>query len=303
MALFIRLEDLRMAKITAAQVKELRDKTSVGMMDAKKALVSADGDMDKAVDLLREKGIAKAAKKSGNIAAEGLTHIEISGNKAAIIEVNSETDFVSSNDKFINLVNSIGKAIVENEPKTMDEALALSLGEGSVNDAITGLTAVIGEKISLRRFQVLDKTDAQVFGSYLHNGGLIGAIVTLEGKDEDAAKDVAMHVAAINPKYMDRDQVPADVLEHEKAIFTEETKAEGKPEKIIPRIVEGRLNKYLSEISLADQEFVKDSDLTVQQFVESKNSKLISYVRYEVGEGIEKKQEDFAEEVKNQMNN
>jgi len=257
--------------------------------------------MDKAVDLLREKGIAKAAKKSGNIAAEGLTHIEISGNKAAIIEVNSETDFVSSNDKFIDLVNSIGKAIVENEPKTMDEALALSLGEGSINDAITGLTAVIGEKISLRRFKVLDKTDSQVFGSYLHNGGLIGAVVTLDGSDEEAAKDVAMHVAAINPEYMTREQVPADVLAKQQEIFTEETKAEGKPEKIIPRIVEGRVNKYLSEISLADQEFVKDSDMTVQQFVDSKNSKLVSFVRFEVGEGIEKKQEDFAEEVKNQM--
>ncbi|WCG36567.1 translation elongation factor Ts [Companilactobacillus farciminis] len=290
-----------MAKITAAQVKELRDKTSVGMMDAKKALVAADGNMQEAIDKLREKGIAKAAKKSGNIAAEGLTHIEISGNKAAIIEVNSETDFVSSNDKFINLVNEIGKAVVSNEPKTMDEALELKIGDQTINEAITGLTAVIGEKISLRRFQVLDKTDSQVFGSYLHNGGLIGAIVTLEGADEATAKDVAMHVAAVNPEFMDRDQVPADRLEHEKAIFTEETKAEGKPEKIIPRIVEGRLNKFLSEISLADQEFVKDSDMTVQQFVESKNGKLVSFVRYEVGEGIEKKQEDFAEEVKNQM--
>ena len=290
-----------MAKITAAQVKELRDKTSVGMMDAKKALVAADGNMQEAIDKLREKGIAKAAKKSGNVAAEGLTHIEISGNKAAIIEVNSETDFVSSNDKFINLVNEIGKAVVANEPKTMDEALELKIGDQTINEAITSLTAVIGEKISLRRFQVLDKTDSQVFGSYLHNGGLIGAIVTLEGADEATAKDVAMHVAAVNPEFMDRDQVPADRLEHEKAIFTEETKAEGKPEKIIPRIVEGRLNKFLSEISLADQEFVKDSDMTVQQFVESKNGKLVSFVRYEVGEGIEKKQEDFAEEVKNQM--
>ncbi|HIY92546.1 translation elongation factor Ts [Companilactobacillus sp. HBUAS56275] len=290
-----------MAKITAAQVKELRDKTSVGMMDAKKALVAADGNMQEAIDKLREKGVAKAAKKSGNIAAEGLTHIEVLGNKAAIIEVNSETDFVSSNDKFINLVNEIGKAIVASEPKTMDEALALKIGDQTINDAITGLTAVIGEKISLRRFKVLDKTDSQVFGSYLHNGGLIGAIVTLEGNDESVAKDVAMHVAAINPEFMDRNQVPADRLEHEKAIFTEETKAEGKPEKIIPRIVEGRLNKFLSEISLADQEFVKDSDMTVQQYVESKNSKLVSFVRYEVGEGIEKKQEDFAEEVKNQI--
>src|SRR5699024_9943786 len=187
-----------MAKITAAQVKELRDKTSVGMMDAKKALVAADGNMQEAIDKLREKGIAKAAKKSGNIAAEGLTHIEISGNKAAIIEVNSETDFVSSNDKFINLVNEIGKAVVANEPKTMDEALELKIGDQTINEAITVLTAVIGEKISLRRFQVLDKTDSQVFGSYLHNGGLIGAIVTLEGADEATAKDVAMHVAAVN---------------------------------------------------------------------------------------------------------
>ncbi len=289
------------AKITAAQVKELRDKTSVGMMDAKKALVSADGDMQKAIDELREKGIAKAAKKGDRIAAEGLAHIEISGNKAAVIEVNSETDFVSSNDKFKALVNEIGKAIVENEPKDMDEALALKVSEGTIADAVTGLTAVIGEKITLRRFKVLDKTDSQVFGSYLHNGGLIAAIVTLDGSDEEAAKDVAMHVAAINPRYIDRDAVPSDVLEHEKEVFTEETKAEGKPEKIIPRIVEGRVNKFLSEISLADQEFVKDSDMTVQQFVESKNSKLVEYVRFEVGEGIEKPKEDFAEEVKNQM--
>lgn len=289
------------AKITAAQVKELRDKTSVGMMDAKKALVSADGDMQKAIDELREKGIAKAAKKSDRIAAEGLAHIEISGNKAAIIEVNSETDFVSSNDKFKALVDEIGKAIVENEPKDMDEALALKVSEGTIQDAITGLTAVIGEKITLRRFKVLDKTDSQEFGEYLHNGGLIAAVTILDGSDQEAAKDVAMHVAAINPRYIDRDHVPSDVLEHEKAIFTEETKAEGKPEKIIPRIVEGRVNKFLSEISLADQEFVKDSDMTVQQYVESKHCKLVDYVRFEVGEGIEKPKEDFAEEVKNQM--
>ncbi|KRK80019.1 translation elongation factor Ts [Companilactobacillus nodensis] len=290
-----------MAKITAAQVKELRDKTSVGMMDAKKALVAADGDMQKAIDELREKGIAKAAKKNSRIAAEGLAEIVISGNKAAIYEVNSETDFVSSNDKFKNLVAKIGKALVENEPKTMDEALALKAGDETINDAITGLTAVIGEKITLRRFQIVDKTDDQVFGSYLHNGGLIAALTLLNGSDEEAAKDVAMHVAAINPTYLNRDAVPADVLEHEKKVFTEETKAEGKPEKIIPRIVEGRLNKYLSEISLADQEFVKDSDMTVQQYVESKKSSLVSYVRFEVGEGIEKAQDNFVDEVMNQI--
>ncbi|WP_125565134.1 translation elongation factor Ts [Companilactobacillus insicii] len=290
-----------MAKITAAQVKELRDKTSVGMMDAKKALVAADGDMQKAIDELREKGIAKAAKKNDRIAAEGLAEIVISGNKAAIYEVNSETDFVSSNDKFKDLVAKIGKALVENEPKTMDEALALKAGDETINDAITGLTAVIGEKITLRRFQVVEKSDSQVFGSYLHNGGLIAALTVLNGSDEEVAKDVAMHVAAINPTYLNRDSVPADVLEHEKKVFTEETKAEGKPEKIIPRIVEGRLNKYLSEISLADQEFVKDSDMTVQQYVESKKSSLVSYVRFEVGEGIEKAQENFVDEVMNQI--
>ncbi|WP_125761153.1 translation elongation factor Ts [Companilactobacillus hulinensis] len=290
-----------MAKITAAQVKELRDKTSVGMMDAKKALVAADGDMQKAIDELREKGIAKAAKKNGRIAAEGLAEIVIDGNKAAIYEVNSETDFVSSNDKFKDLVAKIGKALVEGEPKTMDEALALKAGDETINDAITGLTAVIGEKITLRRFQIVEKSDSQVFGSYLHNGGLIAALTVLDGSDNDAAKDVAMHVAAINPTYLNRDAVPADVLEHEKKVFTEETKAEGKPEKIIPRIVEGRLNKYLSEISLADQEFVKDSDMTVQQYVESKKSSLVSYVRFEVGEGIEKAQDNFVDEVMNQI--
>ncbi|WP_334328514.1 translation elongation factor Ts [Companilactobacillus sp. HBUAS59699] len=290
-----------MAKITAAQVKELRDKTSVGMMDAKKALVAADGDMQKAIDELREKGIAKAAKKNDRIAAEGLAEIVISGNKAAIYEVNSETDFVSSNDKFKDLVAKIGKALVEGEPKTMEEALALKVGDETINDAITGLTAVIGEKITLRRFRVVEKSDSQVFGSYLHNGGLIAALTVLNGSDEEVAKDVAMHVAAINPTYLNRDAVPADVLEHEKKVFTEETKAEGKPEKIIPRIVEGRLNKYLSEISLADQEFVKDSDMTVQQYVESKKSSLVSYVRFEVGEGIEKAQDNFVDEVMNQI--
>ncbi|MFD1417261.1 translation elongation factor Ts [Companilactobacillus keshanensis] len=291
-----------MAKITAAQVKELRDKTSVGMMDAKKALVAADGDMQKAIDELREKGIAKAAKKSGRIAAEGLAEIVISGNKAAIYEVNSETDFVSSNDKFKDLVTKIGKALVESEPKSMDEALALKTdGSETINDAITGLTAVIGEKITLRRFHIVEKNDSQVFGSYLHNGGLIAALTLLNGSDEEVAKDVAMHVAAINPTYLNRDAVPDDVLEHEKKIFTEETKAEGKPEKIVPRIVEGRLNKYLSEISLADQEFVKDSDMTVQQYVESKKSSLVSYVRFEVGEGIEKAQDNFVDEVMNQI--
>ncbi|MGR3741687.1 translation elongation factor Ts [Companilactobacillus sp. DQM5] len=290
-----------MATITAAQVKELREKTGVGMMDAKKALVSTDGDMEKAIDELREKGMAKAAKKSGRIAAEGLAHIELSGNTAAIIEVNSETDFVSSNDKFQTLVKDIATTVAKNKPADMDAALQLSMGEGTIDDAVKNLTAVIGEKISFRRFQLVEKTDSQNFGSYLHNGGAIAVLALLEGADEATAKDVAMHVAAINPQYVSRDEVPSEVLEHERAVFTEETKNEGKPENIVPKIVEGRLNKYLSEISLADQEFVKDSDKTVAEFVESKGGKLVSFVRFEVGEGIEKAENNFVEEVMGQI--
>ncbi|KRM79373.1 elongation factor Ts [Lapidilactobacillus dextrinicus DSM 20335] len=290
-----------MAKITAAQVKELREKTSVGMMDAKKALVAADGDMEKAIDVLREKGVAKAAKKSDRVAAEGLAQIAINGNTAAVVEVNSETDFVSSNDKFQDLVSVIAKAIVDNKPADVDAALALSVDGETLQEKITALTAVIGEKLTLRRFQLIEKTDDQVFGSYLHNGGAIAAVVLLDGTDEAAARDVAMHVAAINPKYVSRNDVPKSVLDHETEVLTEETKNEGKPENIIPKIVEGRLNKFLSEISLADQEFVKDPDQTVAQFVESKGGKLVDFARFEVGEGIEKQEDNFVEEVMSQI--
>ncbi|MFT8843227.1 MAG: translation elongation factor Ts [Schleiferilactobacillus harbinensis] len=287
--------------VSIQQIKELREKTGVGMMDAKKALVDTDGAMDKAVDVLREKGIAKAEKKSDRVAAEGLAHISVAGNTAAVIEVNSETDFVSANDKFQNLVKGIADAIVAGKPADMDAALALKMGDDTIKAAITELTAVIGEKISLRRFQVVEKTDSQNFGAYLHNGGQIAALTVLEGADEETARDVAMHVAAINPKYLDQNAVPADVLAHEKAVLTEETKNEGKPEKIIPKIVEGRMRKYLSEIALADQEFVKDPDQTVAKYVASKGGKLVSFVRYEVGEGIEKKEENFVDEVMSQI--
>ncbi|MBU3851116.1 MAG: translation elongation factor Ts [Candidatus Paralactobacillus gallistercoris] len=288
-------------KITAAQVKELRDKTGVGMMDAKKALVAAEGDMDKAIDQLREKGIAKAAKKSGNIAAEGLADIAIVGNTAAIVEVNSETDFVASNDKFQNLVKSIAEIVATNKPADMDAAMALPMNDGTIASEITALTAVIGEKISFRRFAVVEKDDDDNFGKYLHNGGQIAALVTLKGADEATARDVAMHVAAVNPQYTSRDDVPADVLAHEKEVLTKETLNEGKPEKIVAKIVEGRMNKFLSEICLADQAFVKDPDQTVAQFVAAKGGSLKGFVRYEVGEGIEKKQDDFAAEVAAQM--
>ncbi|WP_125604325.1 translation elongation factor Ts [Lapidilactobacillus bayanensis] len=290
-----------MAKITAAQVKELREKTSVGMMDAKKALVAADGDMEKAIDVLREKGVAKAAKKSDRVAAEGLAQIAVNGNVAVVVEVNSETDFVSSNDKFQALVNTIATAIAANKPADVDAALALDVDGETIQEKITGLTAIIGEKLTLRRFKLIEKTDSQVFGSYLHNGGAIAAVTLLEGADEATARDVAMHVAAINPRYVSRHDVPQSVLDHETQVLTEETKNEGKPENIVPKIVEGRLNKFLSEISLADQEFVKDPDQTVAQFVASKGGRLVDFVRYEVGEGIEKQEDNFVEEVMSQI--
>ncbi|KRL86782.1 translation elongation factor Ts [Lacticaseibacillus pantheris] len=291
-----------MAKITAAQVKELRDKTQAGMMDAKKALVEADGDMDKAVDVLRERGLVKAAKKSGNTAAEGLAAVAVKGNTAAIIEVNSETDYVASNEKFTDYVKEVAQVIADNEPADMDAALNLKMASGDTIDmAAKSLTAVIGENIKLRRFNIIKKGDDEEFGSYLHNGAQIAVVVTLKGADADTARDVAMHVAAINPKYLTRDDVPADELQHETDVFTEETKNEGKPEKIVPRIVEGRVNKWLSEISLVDQEFVKDSDQTVGKFVASKGGTVEAFTRYEVGEGIEKKANDFAEEVMGQI--
>ncbi|MGQ2802399.1 translation elongation factor Ts [Lactiplantibacillus plantarum] len=290
-----------MAKISAAQVKELRDKTGVGMMDAKKALVETEGDMEKAVDVLREKGVAKAEKKSGRVAAEGIAAVAIKDNKAAIVEINCETDSVASTDKFKNLVTEVADKIAEEEPASVDDALALKTANGTVKDDVIETTQVTGEKISLRRFQVVEKGADQSFGSYIHNGGQIVALVVLDGADSATAKDVAMHVAAINPEYVNREQVPADRLAHEKDVLVKEALNEGKPEKIVEKMVEGRLNKWLSEISLDDQEFVKDSDQTVAHFVESKGGKVSSFIRFEVGEGIEKKADNFIDEVMNQI--
>jgi len=290
-----------MAKISAAQVKELRDKTGVGMMDAKKALVETDGDMAKAVDVLREKGVAKAEKKSGRVAAEGTAAVAIKGNKAAIVEINCETDSVASTDKFKSLVTELADMIAEAEPASVDDALALKTANGTVKDDVIETTQVTGEKISLRRFEVVEKSDDQNFGAYLHNGGQIGALVVVDGADETVAKDVAMHIAAINPEYVNRNQVPADRLAHEKEVLSKEALNEGKPEKIVAKMVEGRLNKWLSEISLDDQEFVKDSDQTVAHYVESKGGKVNKFIRFEVGEGIEKKADNFIDEVMSQI--
>ncbi len=290
-----------MASISAKLVKELRDKIGVGMMDAKKALVATEGDMDKAVDFLREKGIAKAAKKRDRVAAEGLADVEMHDNTAAIVEVNSETDFVASNDRFIDLVKEIASQVALEKPADVDAALKLKSPKGTLNDDIIEATQVIGEKISLRRFATLEKGENEHFGSYLHMGGKIAALVLLEGADEETAKDVAMHVAAINPKYVNRDQVPAEVLDHEREVLSKEAEGEGKPANIIEKMVTGRLNKFLAEISLDDQEYVKDPDQTVAKYVASKGGKVKSFIRFEVGEGIEKQTVDFAEEVRKEM--
>lgn len=291
-----------MAQVTAKMVKELRDMTGVGMMDAKRALVEVDGDMDKAVDYLRENGMAKAAKKADRIAAEGLANVYVDGNTAVIAEINAETDFVAKNDKFQNLVADITAIIAKNKPETLEAALAIETADGSLNDVILNATTVIGEKITLRRFAIVEKTDADAFGAYLHKGGRIAVLTVLEGStDADAAKDISMHIAAINPKYVSRDEVSAEELEHEKKVLTEQALNEGKPANIVEKMIVGRLNKFLSEISLNDQPFVKDPDQTVSQFAASKSGVVKSFVRYAVGEGIEKRSVDFAEEVMSQV--
>ena len=291
-----------MANITAKLVKELRDMTGVGMMDAKKALVEVEGDIDKAVDFLREKGLAKAAKKADRIAAEGVTATYVDGNTAALIELNSETDFVAKNDKFQAFVATVVKAIAQAKPATMEEALAVKVGDKTIEELILEGTTVIGEKLSLRRFEVLSKADGDAFGEYLHMGGRIGVLTVIEGSDDSvAAKDVAMHVAAINPRYVSREDVSEEDYKHEEKIQTEIALNEGKPANIVEKMIKGRMNKYLAEISLTEQAFVKNPDQTVAEFVASKGGKVKTFVRYEVGEGMEKRQDNFADEVAAQM--
>ena len=291
-----------MANITAKLVKELRDMTGVGMMDAKKALVEVEGDIDKAVDFLREKGLAKAAKNADRIAAEGVTATYVDGNTAALIELNSETDFVAKNDKFQALVATVVKAIAQAKPATMEEALAVKVGDKTIEELILEGTTVIGEKLSLRRFEVLTKADGDAFGEYLHMGGRIGVLTVIEGSDDSvAAKDVAMHVAAINPRYVSREDVSEEDYKHEEKIQTEIALNEGKPANIVEKMIKGRMNKYLAEISLTEQAFVKNPDQTVAEFVASKGGKVKTFVRYEVGEGMEKRQDNFADEVAAQM--
>ena len=292
-----------MAQITASLVKELRERTGAGMMECKKALTQTDGNIEAAIDYLRENGIAKAAKKADRIAAEGLSYIEVKGNKAVILEINSETDFVAKNEKFVALVKNVANAILAAEPKSLEEALQVQAEGGTVEAVINEGIATIGEKLSLRRFEVLTKTDADSFGAYSHMGGRIGVLTLVEGStDEQAAKDVAMHIAALAPRYLDESEVPADVLEHEKKVLTEQALNEGKPANIVEKMIVGRINKFLEEITVVKQKFVKDDSLTVEKFVASKGGKLAKFVRYEVGEGIEKREDNFAEEVMSQVN-
>jgi elongation factor Ts len=289
--------------ITAQMVKELREKTGAGMMDCKKALTETSGDMEKAVDYLREKGIAKAAKKADRIAAEGLTYIEVIGNEAVILEVNSETDFVAKNEGFQTLTKELAAHLLAKKPATAEEAIGQTMDNGTVvEEHINTAIAKIGEKLTLRRFEIVSKEDGDAFGAYLHMGGRIGVLTVLGGTTEEAAaKDVAMHIAAVNPKYIDRNAVTQEEVDREREVLTQQALNEGKPENIVAKMVEGRIGKFFEDICLLDQAFVKDPDMKVRKFVESKGATVKSFVRYSVGEGIEKRQDNFAEEVMNQV--
>ena len=288
---------------SASDVKDLRERTNAGMMDCKKALEASNGDMDQAIEWLRKNGMAKAAKNEGRIAAEGITKMLVDGNQAVILEVNSETDFVAKNEKFIEFVNKLADVIMKSDATDMESALALTTEEGTVSDMVAAAVAQIGEKISFRRFTRLTKNDNQVFGSYSHMGGRIAALVLLNGTDQEAAYEIAMHAAAMNPQYVKSSEVPTEVLEKEKNIMREELLKEGKPADRIENILVGKVNKYYSEICLEDQIFIKaENKETVKAYAEAHGCEIVNMVRYEVGEGIEKKQENFAEEVMNQIN-
>ena len=292
---------------SASDVKELREKTGAGMMDCKKALDACEGNMEKAVDWLREKGIAKAAKKESRIAAEGITVGASNENEAIIYEVNCETDFVTKNEKFTNLVNEIRDALISNSCKTTEEALEVKLNDGkTISERIIEETATIGEKISFRRFERITKSDDEVFGIYSHMGGKITAVVTLKGSDKDVARDVAMQVCAMSPIAVNRDNVPAEMVEHEKEVILAEIKNDeknaSKSEEILDKMATGRLSKFFKENCLVEQDFIKDSSMTVAKFAEANGCEVLSMVRFAVGEGIEKRQENFADEVAAQIN-
>ena len=287
--------------MSAAQVKELRERTGAGILDCKKALEEANGDIEKAVDILRQKGIAKAQKKQSRIAAEGLTAIYEKENKAVILEVNSETDFVSKNDKFKDLIANIGNTVLNSNAKTLEEAMELKYNDGTINDYIIAETAVIGEKLSFRRFELVEKADDENFGIYIHLGGKISTLAVVKGGDKALAKSLAMQ---INPKYMTEEEVPEEVKAREMSVIKEQIANEKKDvtAEVAEKMANGRLNKFFKEICLLDQEYIDDSKKNVKTFLEENKMEVLSYIRYEVGEGIEKKVDNFAEEVMSQIN-
>lgn len=287
--------------ITAKMVNDLRGMTGAGMMDCKKALVETNGDMNAAVDYLREKGIAKAAKKADRIAAEGLANIFIDGNKAVVVEVNCETDFVSKNENFIALVKEIGESLLKSNATTLEEGLKAQTSEGTVEELIVSKTATIGEKLSLRRFEVITKEDGEFFGSYLHMGGRIASLTVVKGANEDVARDVAMQAAAMKPEYLNEESVPAERVEKEKQVLKEQAMQEGKPADIAEKMVVGRLKKFFKEICLVDQAFIKDGDIDVKTYVKNNGGEVTRMVRYEVGEGMEHRSDNFADEVMSQL--
>ena len=286
----------------ASDVKELRDKTGAGMLDCKKALEATNGNMSEAVDWLREKGISKAAKKESRIAAEGLCKVEVKDNNAVILEVNSETDFVAKNEEFTKFVDYLAETILTNKLVSHEDVMSFDDNGETIEEKIVSLTAKIGEKISFRRHELVTKNDNEVFGSYLHMGGKIGALVVLSDTTEEVAKDVAMHVAAMAPVCATRSDVPTEMVEHESKVIKEQVMNEGKPADIAEKMVTGRLNKFYKEICLEEQEFIKDSSVNVGTFVKNNGGSIVSMVRYAVGEGIEKKEENFADEVMSQIN-
>ena len=289
--------------ITADLVKQLREKTGAGMMDCKKVLTETDGDMEKAAELLRERGIAKAAKKSGRVAAEGLVSAFVAEDKkvGAIVEVNAETDFVSKNEEFRTFVSDIAKIVADSDPKTIEELLGLTYTNTSktVQEVLTDKIATIGENMSIRRF-VRFSTDGLV-ESYIHGDGKIAVLVDFKAGTSEVAKDVCMQIAAAKPEYLNREAVPADVVEKEMEILKAQAMNEGKPAEIAEKMVQGRIGKFYGEICLLEQEFVKDSSLKVNQLLKNNNAEIVRFARFEKGEGIEKKEENFAEEVMKQL--
>ena len=289
--------------ITASMVKELRTTTGAGMMDCKKALVEAGGDVAKAVDILREKGLSQAAKKASRIAAEGavVSYIADNGKVGAVVEVNCETDFVGKNENFQELARSIAKHVVETNPADVEALLASKMNDKTVKEIVTEAVANMGENISIRRFVRYESKEGEVF-SYIHGAGKIGVLVEMKGTDAELGKDISMQVAATNPSYMDRSEVSDEELEHEKNVLREQARNEGKPDAIIEKMVLGRVNKYYKEVCLVDQPFIKDGDISISKLLKSKGAEIVRFTRFQLGEGIEKKQDNLAEEVAKQIN-